>query len=44
MKGISRPLAVTGIGAVVKQNADISCQLLAAHALPGMIRPLSCGE
>ena len=37
-------LAVTYIGTTQNHNADISRQLLAAHALPGCDRSISCVE
>ena len=36
-------LAVIDIGATAKQHADITGQLLAAGALTGVTRSLSCG-
>ena len=43
MEGTSRMRAVIDIGATAKQHADITGQLLAAHALTGVTRSLSCG-
>ena len=44
IEGTSRMRAVIDIGATAKQHADFAGQLLAAHALRGVTRSLSCGE
>jgi len=44
MESSSKARILTDIGATAKQHADMGCQLLAAHALIGVILLPSCLE